>query len=167
MTSAKQQAMTDPPSKKNKRWKIDSKKYSSSKKNQQRKIDSKKASDKDKEDNYNEVNKLWDVVSTGKEQVVYCCVHGCIGQAVATWSSYLNPKHKKNLCNKYQLEEMRGKADKNNNFIVEDEQEEDKNDNDNDKDNDSDSDDEQGEEEDKNKNNWLLLIKKKELSYLQ
>ena len=125
-------------------------KDSSSKKNQRRTIDSKKASDKDKEDN-DEVNKLWDVVPTDKEQVVCCCVHGCIGQAVATWSSHLNPENKWNLCNKCQLKEMGGWADNNNDFIAEDKQEEDNNNNDNDEDDNSDN--EQGEQEDENENN--------------
>ena len=49
-----------------------------------------------------EVKELWDVVyviPTEKEKVE-CCNNGCTDQAVATWSSNIDPEDKLDLCKK-------------------------------------------------------------------
>jgi len=60
-----------------------------------------------------EVNELWDVVRVipTDEEKVECRNDGCTDQAVATWSSNIDPEDKWDLCEQCQLEEMGGWPD--------------------------------------------------------
>ena len=84
-----------------------------------------------------EVNELWDVVVgviPTDEEKVECRTEGCTDQAVATWTSKIDPDFKFDLCKNCQDEHMGDTTDSNYNFRAEEEPEEDNRVNDDDSD---------------------------------
>ena len=75
--------------------------------------DDDKEGEEEDEGGQEEITELWDVVQVipTEEEKVQCRNDGCTNQAVATWSSNIDPEDKWDYCKKCQLEEMGGWPD--------------------------------------------------------